>query len=59
MNIQWTEPALAENCSTAPHRIIYRLTAERLEILTIIHAARQFPSHSLLGKPHVSIRRAG
>jgi plasmid stabilization system protein ParE len=30
----------------APYRIIYRLTAERLEILTVIHAARQFPAQS-------------
>ena len=31
----------------APYRIVYRVRAEVLEVITVVHAARQFPADAL------------
>lgn len=42
------QPTLPEVIA-APYRIVYRVRAEVVEIITVVHAARQFPADDLSG----------
>ena len=35
----------------APYRIVYRVGADALEIVTVVHAARRFPTNVLRAQP--------
>ena len=44
------DPSLREVVD-APYRIVYRVGVEALEILTVVHAARQFPTDVVRSQP--------
>ena len=44
------DPSLREVVD-APYRIVYRVGVEALEILTVVHAARRFPTDVLRSLP--------
>ena len=35
----------------APYRVVYRVGVDTLEILTVVHAARRFPTDALRSQP--------
>ncbi len=41
------EHATVREVIEAPYRIVYRVRADMLEILTVVHSARRFPSPEL------------
>ena len=41
------EQATLREVVDAPYRIVYRVRADVLEIITVVHAARQFPADEL------------
>ena len=43
------EQATLREVIHAPYRIVYRVRADMLEIITVVHAARQFPADELRG----------
>ena len=44
------DPSLREVID-APYRIVYRVSDEALEVITVVHAARRFPTDVLRSQP--------
>ena len=44
------DPSLREVVD-APYRIVYRVGVDSLEIITVVHAARRFPTDALRSPP--------
>lgn len=44
--LSFNEPVLREVVES-PYRIVYRMRADVLEIITVVHAARRFPTDLL------------